>query len=222
MKKFLSIIAMSALILNGCYAREMYLVDPVVSFQEQGVKTILFVGLNSPAAIKVDPKFKTNLENSIYKEFEKFTAVKIIRVNNADKLPANYSSTNLLNLSKKYNADLIVIGDIRNYIESKYVDQPSGGFSNTPGIIIEGDSNRVLNRYQINVIGSINLIKPDGKVLWTQRIEDIELTQYETTGFANRTSNTEEMAAYINTRDKLAEGITAKLVRNLLPFYTYK
>lgn len=222
MKKFLSIIALSTLLLNGCYAREMYLVDPVVSFQEQGVKTILFVGLNSPASIKVDPKFKTNLENSIYKEFEKFTAVKILRVDNADKLQGNYKSTDLYNLSQKYKSDLIVIGDIRNYIESKYVDQSAGGFSNTPGIIIEGDSNRVLNRFQINVIGNINLIKPDGKVLWTQRIEDIELTQYETTGFTNRTSNTEELAAYITTRDRLAEGITAKLVRNLLPYYTYK
>lgn len=223
MKKLLSsLVLSSSLLLSSCYAREMYLIEPVVSFQEEGVKTILFVGFNSYTGLKVDPKFQTKLENLIYREIEKFSAIKVIRVDPKDKLGVNYRTSDLTTLANKYKSELVVIGDIRNYIESKYIDQPIGGFSNTPTIINDNSSARTLNRFQINVLGSINLIKSDGKVLWTQKIEDIELTQYENNSSFNRETDTQELAAYINTRDKLAETITSKLIRNLLPYYNYR
>lgn len=223
MKKLLALTLLSVTLLSGCYAKEMVLVDPVVSFQEQGVRTVLFVGFNVPENLKVPAKFKTKLEDSIYKEFEKFTAVKLIRANTNDKLPSNYRSTDLTAMANKYNSDLLIIGDIRNYIESKYTDQPPPGFYDSPTVVNDPSLVRTLNKFQINVLGSVNLIKSNGKVLWTQRIEDIELTQFENVRSQNnQETNTEELAAYINTRDKLAEGITSKLVKNLLPYYTYK
>lgn len=223
MKKLLtSLLLSSTLLLSSCYAREMYLIEPVVSFQEEGVKTILFIGFNPYTNLKVDSKFQSRLENLIYKELEKFSSIKIIKVEPKDKLGVNYKTSDLTSLANKYNAELVVIGDIRNYIESKYTDQPIGSFGNTPTIINDNSSARTLNRFQINVLGSINLIKSDGKVLWTQRIEDIELTQYENNLSFNRETNAQEVAAYVNTRDRLAETITAKLVRNLLPYYNYR
>jgi hypothetical protein len=223
MKKLLSLIMLSTLALNSCYAREMYLVDSVINFQEQGIKTILFVGFNSPTGVKVDSRFKSKLEDLIYKEFEKFTSVKILKLNNTDNLPNNYKITDVTNLANKYKSELVIVGDINSYIESKYIDQPVGGFSNAPSIINDNISVRTLNRFQVNVFGNINLIKSNGKVLWTQRIEDIEINQYENTNMVNNTdSSSQELATYVNTRDKLAEVITLKLVRNLLPYYSYK
>ncbi len=221
MKK--TIVFILPLLISGCYAREMILVDPVVSFQEQGVKNILFIGFNSPSGVKVVPKFKSKLEDNIYKEFEKFTAIKINRIPVNDKLADNYRTQDLINLANKYKVDLLVVGDIRNYIESKYIDQPIQGFYSNPTITNNQSSVRTLNKFQINVLGSVNLIKSNGKVIWTQRIEDIELTQFENmpTQF-NPETNTEELSAYSNTRDKLADTITNKLVTNLLPYYTYK
>ena len=213
------------IMLSGCYAREMVLIDPVVSFQEQGVKNILFVGFNTQNNVKVTPKFKAKLEDNIYKEFEKFTAVKVTKISSSDKLPDNYRSQDLVNMANKYKVDLLVVGDIRNYIESKYVDQPIQGFYDNPGLVNNQNSVRTLNKFQVNVLGSINLIKADGRVLWTQRIEDMELTQFENISSINqmnRGTNNQELVAYSNARDKLADIITNKLVTNLLPYYTYK
>lgn len=223
MKKLITFVLPAILMLSGCYAREMELVDPVVSFQEQGVKTILFVGLNSTQNEKVNPQFKNKLENNIYKEFEKISAVKLMKIDANDRLPNNYRSQDLINMANKYKSDLLVVGDIRNYIESKYTDQPIQGFYDNPNVANNQNGVRTLNKFQINILGSINLIRSDGRVIWTQRIEDVELSQFENfVTRRNSETNTEELAAYVNTREKLADSITAKFVTNLLPYYSYR
>ncbi|RYX99052.1 hypothetical protein EON78_04000 [bacterium] len=126
-------------------------------------------------------------------------------------------------MANKYKSDLLVVGDIRNYIESKYTDQPIQGFYDNPNVANNQNGIRTLNKFQINILGSINLIRSDGRVIWTQRLEDVELSQFENfVARRNSETNTEELAAYVNTREKLADSITAKFVTNLLPYYAYK
>jgi hypothetical protein len=211
---------------SGCYAREMYLVDPVVSFQDKGIKNVLFIGFSSPADIKVPAKVKARLENNLFKEFERFNAIKLIKVDeNEMKLYSIHKQSDIDTLAKKYNSDLLVVGDIKSYKEQKYVDQPVPGFSQTSNNPTPNDVNDIKNlvRFQISMEGTISLIKPDGKALWVQKIDELETSQFdESSGTQVNDTNQEEVSAYVNTRERLIESVTNKVISNLLPYYSYK
>jgi hypothetical protein len=212
--------------ISGCYAREMQLVDPAVSFQEKGIKNVLFIGFNTDPEIKVPAKVKARLENILFKEFERFNGIKLIQLDNSEiKLYSTHKPSDIATLAKKYNSELLVIGDIKNYKEQKFVDQPVPGFSQTTGNPVPNDLNDVKNlvRFQISLEGNISLVKPDGKPLWVQKIDEIEISQFDDTSGSQVTdTNKEEMSAYVNTRERLLENITSKVISNLLPYYTYK
>lgn len=221
-KSILTILSIGLITLQGCYAKEMYLSDPIVNFQEQGIKNILFTGFNNFDSLKVSPKFKTKLEGDIYKEFDRFNNINILKSDEKDKLPVNYNKDNLTVMAKKYNADLFLVGTIRNYTETKIIDQPVPGFNDN---INSTDTNdlRSLNRFQIVITGSVSLVKPDGRVIWTDKIDDMETSQFEGLPSTNNPeTDRDELAAFINTRNQLAEDITNKVLRNLLPYYSYK
>ncbi len=223
MKKIIILPIILAISLTSCFAREMVIVDPIVSFQEQGVKTILLAGFNIPSTVKVSSKFKDRLESDIYKEFEKFNAIKIIKLDEKESLSLTYKKEDLNLLAQKYKSDLVIIGDLKSYNESKFIDQASQSFSNDPNSISNNNDLRSFNRFQLSVTGNISLIKPDGKILWTQRIEELESTQFEGSKMTNTLPlDQNELAIYVNTRNQIADGISAKIVKNLLPYYYYK
>ena len=208
---------------TGCYAREMVLEDPVISLQQQGIKNVLFLGFNIKPNLKFPSKVRERLEAVLFKEFEHFEAINLVKADKKDlELYSSYKPEELGILAKKYKSELMITGNISDYKEIKYLDQPVPGFyrGNEP---VPGDSVNLksLVRFQIGIDGNFSLIKPDGKILWTQRIDEVESVEFE--GLPGESSdNKEEMSAYVNTREKLVSDVTSKVIRNLLPYYTYK
>jgi hypothetical protein len=228
MKIFNTKIILTCLLLfsSGCFAREMMLVDPVVSLQDKGIKNVLFIGFSAPAELKVPAKIKARLENALLKEFERFNAVKVLKLDDNElKLYSTRKREDIATLSKKYNADLLVIGDIKNYKEQKFIDQPVPGFNQNTANPGPNNINDIksLVRFQIVLEGTLSLIKSDGRPLWVQKIDELETSQFDDTSGSQVTeANKDEMAAYVNTREQLIQDVVNKVVGNLLPYYTYK
>lgn len=213
------------LLFTGCYAREMYMVDPVVSFQEQGIKNVLYLGFVIPPKVNLSGKIKDRLNNALLKEFDRFSTIKLVKPDEKElNLTYPLKTESLKALSQRYQSDLFVLGEVRDFKEVKYLDQPPNALAPVDtSIPVPAGSNGSFVRYQLAIDGNLALLKPDGKPLWVQKIDEVESIQYEdATATQETTPGSQEELVLISTREKLIENIVNKVIRNLLPYYNYK
>lgn len=72
---------------------------------------------------------------------------------------------------------------------------------------------------QVSLLGSISFFTTNGKSIWSENIDSIENIQLESLA---STVIGENDPIITSIREKLVTGITSKIMRNLLPYYSYK
>lgn len=221
MKKILLIIF--TLFFTGCYAREMILIEPEVSFREFGIKNVLFIGfLQKDEKVEISPAIKSKLNKYILKNFQKFDGVNILLPEENEISNVFPGQENIISYSKKYKTDIIILGIINDYKELKYVEQPVSSIYQTNTFFPNGSSmNKNIISFQAGIDGALSFIKPDGKVLWLKKLSDVETSQFEDLP-GGVSSENNETTIFESTREKLIENISNQIIVDLLPYYIYR
>ena len=223
MSKNLKILLVSLLLLSsGCYAKEMYVTDPTINFEERNVKKVLFIGFITAKEVKIPEKVRENLNLSLAKALESVNQIEIVKPSNDDIVNKDLTNQNeIVSLVTKYNTDLVVAGTIKDFNEIKYLEQqPQNMYVDTMSST-NNTTTTLKNfvRFQSVLLGSINFFTTNGKSIWSENIDSIENIQLESLA---STVIGENDPIITSIREKLVTGITSKIMRNLLPYYSYK
>jgi len=210
-------------LLVSCYAKEFLLVDPVFNIQNYGIRKVLFLGFENHYKTEAPTKIKTRLENSLFDKFKKLDLVDIVKIDKDEALLyPTYTEKDFITLAKKYDTNIIVIGYIEDYKELKYIDQPLTKFTdnNYNSLGLSDPNVKNLVRYDISLSGKFNIINSNADILWTHKINDVKSIQFETT--PNDLSTENEVNVYAKVRESLIESVSDDIIKDLIPYYSYK
>lgn len=219
MKKLLLIFIL--LIITSCVPRELVIVDPVTEYGEYRSKRFLLLNIN-----RQDGSFPVELEslsrNTLYKSFQRLKSVEFLPYDiPSEDLNIDLTESNLKKLGMKYEADIIITGQINAYQEwqGKRKQLPPAYIR---PLIKNIKSDTDLIEALIKTTFFFIDIK-SGKVIWTKVIEwgDIEPIASENKIILASTPE-ERKIALENLRQKLLNDIMKALVNDLMPYYDYR
>lgn len=211
----------------SCTPREMYLSDPLVNIEDSNIKKVLFIGFNYSKDIKLSSESKNLLNQNLEKEFQKFEGIKINRLDDNDYNEISGKVLNSDDIKKyidKYKCDLVIVGFVSDYSEIKYLDQPTpviypdGSFNNTNN----SSSNVSTVRIQVSIDGGIYFIGNNNKVIWSQPITDYESVQFDDGRLNTQSFSDNDKDITLKLKYKLLNNTVFKIMKNLLPYYSYK
>lgn len=231
MKKLTTLALITSFVFFGasCTPKEMYLSDPIVNIENDNVKKVLFIGFNYKKDLKLNENSKKDLNTNLKNEFNKFESIKIIDLDEKDlSLNANkiLNESDIKNYIDKYNCDLVIAGYVSDYDEIKYLDQPAPVVypDSTFNTMNNSSTNNSVStvRIQVSIEGGIYFINKNNKIIWSQPITDYETVQFDDGRVNVQTYNDSDRDIIQKLRQKLLNNTNNKIIKNLLPYYSYK
>jgi len=227
MKKIILVILF--FILTSCIPRELVIVDPIIEYGEYRNKKILLLNIGCQDAI-LPIELENLSRNILYRSLQKLKSIEFAPYDIPQKeLNIDLTENNLKQIGTKYEADIIITGQINYYQEwhGKKKQIPSIYFYTPPldkNIKTDTDLIEALIKITVFFIDGKN-----GKIIWTRVLEkgDIEPVDDSATFLSENkislSSTPEERnIAREKLRQRILNDIMKILVNDLMPYYDYR
>ncbi|MFN8672268.1 MAG: hypothetical protein U0457_09355 [Candidatus Sericytochromatia bacterium] len=209
------------LLITSCVPKEMVSVDPEFNFKNYKTKKVLFTAFDVDKDVKLPDSFKEAVENSLYKEFSNINNVKFERYQEKEKI----TKENIKDILEKNNASLVAVATIKGFSEAKFIDSSSNQPLYSDNSILYRNSqlaSKLLVKYQVSLLGTINFVNNEGKVIWSTKLDDYQALQFEENYQESLVlADKSDAKIYSSIKDRLIDTVTQKVMRFLLPYYVY-